>query len=237
MNRRVVFGGLLSVVCLAILWGVWGQRSQLDRLRAEQQQLQAQLAGSDNGSASSGSAEVKDASSGTPPPTLVATPELLRLRNEVTRLTERRQELAGERAENERLRGQLASRSTNGTVGSQLPAGYVRKSEARMVGYSTPDDTLQTLMWAIRNRDLTNVLQAFAPDRATDIRGQAGDTSQSLDEFFSKTWGLVGMRIVKREPDASDGSIAVEVEVVPGESGPRIIFRQTNGQWKIAGPF
>ena len=48
--------------------------------------------------------------------------------------------------------------------GIQLPPGYIRKSEARMVGYSTPDDTLQSFLWAIQNRDLTNVLQALAPD-------------------------------------------------------------------------
>ena len=45
------------------------------------------------------------------------------------------------------------------------------------------------------------------------------------------------MRIVKREQDASDGSIAVEMEVMPGEAGPQITFRQINGQWKIAEQF
>ena len=40
MNRRGLLGGLLAVVCVATLWGVRGQRSQLAGLRAEQQQLQ-----------------------------------------------------------------------------------------------------------------------------------------------------------------------------------------------------
>ena len=44
MNGRVWFSGFLVVVCLATLWGVWGQRSELAGLRAEHQQLQAQLA-------------------------------------------------------------------------------------------------------------------------------------------------------------------------------------------------
>lgn len=42
------------------------------------------------------------------------------------------------------------------------------------------------------------------------------------------------MRVVKREQNASNGSIVLELEVVPGMSGPRITFRQVNGQWKIA---
>ena len=29
MNRRALLGGFLAIVCLATLWGVWGQRSQL----------------------------------------------------------------------------------------------------------------------------------------------------------------------------------------------------------------
>ena len=112
MNRRGLVGGLLVIVCLAILLGVWSQRSQLAGLRAEQQQL---LAARANNTVSPGTAEAADASSGASPPALVATPELLRLRNDVTQLTERRRELAGARAENERLRAQLASRGTNGS--------------------------------------------------------------------------------------------------------------------------
>jgi hypothetical protein len=167
----------------------------------------------------------------------VSTPELLRLRNEVTLLTARQRELAGVRAENERLRAQLASRSTTSPAGIALPPGYVRKSEARMVGYNTPEDTLQSLLWGLQNHDLTNVLQAFAPDRAEKLRAQAGQSRQSIEDFFSQAAGFVGMRVAKREPQASDGTLAVEVEVVPGESGPRITFRRIDGQWRIVGPF
>ena len=85
--------------------------------------------------------------------------------------------------------------------------------------------------------DLTNVLQAFTPEIAEEIRAQAGESPQAIEEFWNKSVGLVGLRIVSREQDASDGSITVQMEVVPGESGPRPILRQVNGQWKIAGHF
>ncbi|MGD0262717.1 MAG: hypothetical protein ABSD29_23370 [Verrucomicrobiota bacterium] len=233
MNRRVFLSGLLVVVCLATLWGVWGQRSQLAGLRAEQQQSLAQLAARADGAASPGTAKVVGASSATPQPPLVATPELLRLRNEVTRLTERRRELASARAENERLRAQLTSRGTNG----QLPPGYVLRREARFVGYNTPDDALQSLLWATRNHDLTNALQAFTPEIAKEYREQAGESSQSIEHFWSESAALVGMGIVGRKQDASDGSIVLEVEVVPGMPRDEVPFRQINGQWKIAGRF
>jgi hypothetical protein len=35
-----------------------------------------------------------------------------------------------------------------------------------MVGYNTPEDTLQSLLWAVQNRDLTNLLQAFTLNAA-----------------------------------------------------------------------
>jgi hypothetical protein len=237
MNRRALLGGFLVVVCLTALWGVWGQRNQLAGLRAEQQQLLAQQAARAEGSASPGTAEATGASSGIPQPALVATPELLRLRNEVTRLTERQRELAGVRAENEALRARLTSRGTNGSGGFELPPGYLRMSEAQFVGYNTPEDTLQSVLWAARSHDLTNILQAFAPEVAEQIRAQAGESAQSIEDFWSKSAGLVGMRIVSRKPEASDGSITVEVEVVPGMPNAEITFRQINGQWKMARHF
>jgi hypothetical protein len=197
--------------------------------------MQAQQAASADGSASTGLADTAGAGS-VAPPTLVVTPELLRLRSEVTRLTERRRELAGERAENERLRAQFATRGTNAAAGIRLPPGYIRRSEARNLGYSTPENTLQTFLWAMHNRDLTNFLQTLAPDVSARFRAQAGESRQPIDEFFNQTAGFVGVRILGRTQQSSDGSMALQVEVVPGVSSPPMIFRQFDGQWKIAGP-
>jgi len=237
MNRRLLLGSLLLIVCLATLCGVWSQQSQLAGLRAEQRQLVAQLAARAGGSASPGTAEATGASSGTPQPTLAVTPELLRLRSEVTRLTERRRDLASARGENERLRAELASRGTNGAAGFRFPPGFVRKSEARMVGYKTPDDTLQSFLWAVRNHDVTNALQAFAPEKAKELRGELGGSSQSIEDVMNNAAGFFGMQIVERDINeqhpSKDGSIVSHVEVVPGLSGPTICFRRINGQWKI----
>ena len=233
MNRRLLLGSLLTVVGLATLCGVWGQRSELAGLRAEQQQLVAHLAARAEGPASPATAEPSAAGATTPPTNLAVTPELLRLRSEVTQLTERRRELAGVRAENERLRAELASRTTNGAAGFRFPTGYVRKSDARMVGYNTPDDTLQSLLWAVRNQDLTNVLQAFAPQKAKALQVEFGQSGQSIEDYFHKTGGFFGVRIVDRSQVVNDGSLLVQVELVPGMPGPQIVFRQINGQWKI----
>jgi hypothetical protein len=234
MNRRVLLSGFLVVMCLMTLWGIWDQRNQLAGMRADQQQLQAQLAAK----ADVPPLPVTAPSTASPQPALVVTPELLRLRNEVTRLTERRRELAGARAENERLHAQLVNRGTNGPGGFQLPPGYVRRTEARMVGYNAPEDTLQSMLWAIQNRDLTNLLQAFTPEMATEISAGIAKSNKSIGDFFRDGAGFVGMSVVGRTEDhTSAGSIYVEVEVFPGMPHQQIRFRQSDGQWKIAGPF
>ncbi|MGO8927397.1 MAG: hypothetical protein ACLQU3_10975 [Limisphaerales bacterium] len=235
MNRRALLSGFLVLVCLTALWGLWRQQCRLAVLRDQQQLLLAQPAPGAVGSESAEMTGPADASSSAPQPALVVTPELLHLRSEVTRLTERRRELAGVRAENEALRARLTSRGTNGAGGSQLPTGYMHRSEARFVGYNTPDDTLQSLLWAVQNHDLTNVLQAFTPEIAARLRAQVGESPESIEDFWQKSVGLIGCRIVSRETDPSDGSITAEVEVVPGQSGPRPTFRQINGQWKMEG--
>ena len=96
-------------------------------------------------------------------------------------------------------------------------------------------------MWAIQNRDLTNVLQAFVSERAEELRARPGDShpiltsvpetldsQQSSEAFFLQAAALVGVRIVRRELDANDGSMTVEVEVVPGDDPtPSFIPRLT----------
>ena len=236
MNRRVLLGSFLALVCLATLWGVWSQRSQVAGLRAERQHLLAQRAARADGAASLARTDAVAAGSGTGAPALAVTPELLRLRSEVTRLSERRRELVVVRAENERLRAQLARRGTNGAGGFQLPPGYLRKTEARPVGYNTPEDTLQSLLWAFRNRDMTNILRAFTPGQAESLRASVCDSRQSMDSFFADSKGIVGLRVLKREQNANDGSIALELEVFPGMPGRPLTFRQINGQWKIDDP-
>jgi len=233
MNRRFLFSSLLVAACLATLWGVWGQRSELAGLRAEHQQLMAQLAAKGDGSASAAATETSGAGSGTALPALAVTPELLRLRSEVTRLAERRRELASVRGENERLRAELAGRSTNGAAGYRFPPDYVRKSEARMVGYNTPEDTLQSLLWAVRNRDLTNVLQAYVPETAQSLQTMLQKSGRSIEDFWSDETLSFGMRFVRQEPNPRTGALLVDGEMAPGLSGPCFFLRQTNGQWKI----
>ena len=222
MNLRLLFTGILTAVCLATLASALIQRQQLAGLRAEQQGLITQL-----GTAQDASSPADRVTTSTTVSNSVTTPslELLKLRSEVTRLTGRRRELAAARGENQHLRVQLAANRTNVSAANALPPGYLRRSEARFVGYNTPADTIQSLLWAVQNRDFTNLLAAFTPETARQM--------QQDKDFFENVSIIPGMHI-KSQQQMPDGSIELEVEIVPGEPLPgRMRFHQINGQWKL----
>lgn len=239
MSVRGRLAGFLVIACVAILWGLSAQRNQLTGLRAEHQQLLVQMAVREGNSASPGTAEAASAGLAIVPASPAPPPELLRLRNEVTRLTERRRELAGVRAENEQLRAQLAARGTNDPGKSQPPPDYVFKSQARFVGYATPEDAVQSMFWAVRNHDMTNLLQACTPEAARKIKGELALSRGLIEEFFRLSADVPGVRVMP--PDypgynSNAGHIWLQLEFVPGLSGTRVPLRQTNGQWKLDWP-
>lgn len=219
--KRALLIGLAGAVCLAALSAAIIQGRQLSNLRAEQQRLAAELAGPE----ASGLPAAPQGQAGGGPGTAPVSPELLRLRGEVTRLSALRLELAPARAENERLRLQLAAAGTNNVPGQALPPGYLRRADARMAGYNTPEDTLQSLLWALHHKDSLRVLQAFAPE--------AKDGNAIADTLLQGSEAFIGMAVVGKD-QLPDGSVMVRVQVAPDAPAMGFRMESIDGQWKIA---
>jgi len=236
MNKRNVITVLAVVLCTGAVWRVTVQRQELVRVRAEQRRLitlsdpASQAPTTQNG----GDFEAQKAAN----PAEAVPPELLQLRAEVQRLTRRLSELSAVSKEAEQLQAQLQNSRTNSAAGVRLPPGYLRKSQAQNVGYNTPEDTMQTFLWALQNRDLTNLTLAFKPETAERI----GLTTQPELGFIGRAnpglrmaSAIPGLRIVSRRQEP-DGAFELEVEFAPGlQSTMRL--EAINGQWKIAGEF
>ena len=226
MKSRSIAIAISVLVCLGTVAGSVVQGRRVNNLRAEQKRLLAQL------DAAYGPSSLSPAESTTHfshEDAYAPSTELLQLRDQVTRLTTRLRELASVTNENERLRAQVAARATNSV---RLPPDYLRRSEARMVGYSTPEATIETFLWAIQHRDFENVLRTFTPESAQRLRTQIHQGSRSVEDFFRDA-SLPGLHIVEQEKQ-EDGSIRLKVQVVPG--GPEsdnIRLRQIAGQWKL----
>lgn len=222
MIRRI-FIGILVATAIATLWAVFAQQRQLENLRAEQQRLQAEIQ-------SPAAAPVQTASTESPRSDSAPSSELLRLRSQVSQLTQRKRELATLPAENDRLRTQVATRSTNVVAGKTLPPGYIRKSQAQNVGYNTPEDTLQSFLWAIQNRDTNGLMQAMMPETVQKI---AEEMDRHPGEMWNGLTNLPGMHVLDRQP-MPDGGIELRVEIMPGEPMPQPMrFHLVNGQWKM----
>lgn len=234
MNLRILINVLLAVACLAEVAGILARHRQYTQLRDKQQQclnsLAALSAGDSTAPAPAASTEVAPTDASVPP-------ELLRLRSEATRLRLRKRELANVTSEAERLRAQLEAKARNpsaaGTAETISSPGFIRKSDARNVGANSPDDTIQTALWAIQNRDTTNLLALFSPEAAEKLQ----KTIDTAPDFFKDVEDLVGMSILGREqlaPDVIDLSLGIQTD--HDEHTEHTRFRLIQGQWRIDDP-
>jgi hypothetical protein len=216
---------LALLVCVGSVSAVLLQRQQLLGLRAQRQaqDYTAPAASADRAKSSESNTDSAEAT----------TAELLQLRSEVTRLNTRKRELDGVAAENDRLRAQLATGQANGSTEGALPAGYIRKAQAQMKGYSSPENTLQTFLWALHHHDTAALLQALTPTQAQQLRSQLEQSSTNpARDIFKQTEPLPGLAIVAQTPQP-DGSVDLQVTVVPDVPPSHFRAELVNGEWKL----
>jgi len=223
MSARKLTFGLLTIICAATLWKVVAQGRQLSELRAEQNRLE-----------SARTTTNAPASDTIAPPTEVPR-ELLQLRAEVARLSQQQRELAGARVENKKLQMQLENRRTNNAAGKGVAGGYIKMSEVRWLGCNTPEDTLQSAFWAIRNRDSEKYLETIRPDVAKELVDSLR-ASRSADEFFKDKQLPPVFRIIGRQENDEEW-VGLQVEIAPDTPVLIIYVRRVGGQWKLESSF
>jgi hypothetical protein len=236
MSPRLLLLCATIFTCLVMLVCIAGQRRELAALRSELQPPPTPDEKVGDSLAAAAETEGQSGSTPAPGPVTSVSSELLRLRSQVTQLMDRKRELTGARGENEQLRAQLAARGTNAPAGQPFPPGYIRKSEAQWAGASTPENTIQSFLWAVRNHDLTNVLQLMTPEAGLKLMQRAGNAPEKFLEDFE---GLPAMRVFNLQA-LPDGSIQAEAETPPGLEVTKIHFeihfRMIEGQWKLDFP-
>jgi hypothetical protein len=240
-QRSIIIVGFVAV-CGAALWGILAQGRQVSELQVEQKRL-------DSPHLATNALTVETIASPTPE----VPRELLQLRAEVARLSQEQTGLAGARAENERLRLQLEERRTNSAA--RNVAGYIRASEAKWLGYNTPEDTLQTIFWAAQNHNLEKFLEGLTPEAAEDLKRMfknSDNPDEAAKKFFEQEGFPPGFRIAGRE-QVADGVVALTVQIAhhagrvvrpnsgeePGvaiDSSESVRFERVAGQWKMDKP-
>jgi hypothetical protein len=224
MNGRTILCAFSGVVALAMACGVVWQHRNLASFRSSQESRLRQLASDDfnpaQGLTSTHGQRI-------PPASKQVTSDLLQLRAEVTSLARRRRELESVRVENESLRAKIAARQNSPTAAAGPASGYLRKSQARQVGYGTPEDTLQTVLWAVNNHDTNGLMEAFAPEIAQKMQQQRNAN------MFEGAEAVARLHILSRQ-ELPDGTIQLKVEIDPALPPEDMKFVQIGGKWKIA---
>jgi hypothetical protein len=134
--------------------------------------------------------------------------------------------------EHTRLLAQMASGTNNG--GIALPPGYIRKTHAKFVGCNSPEDTLQSFLWAVQNRDVATLRQLMTPSMAQQMgvpsKGESGES------YFNTMSQLPGLAVVNRR-SLPEGSVELEVQIAPGGPTAGFTFHLVDGQWKLGNEF
>jgi hypothetical protein len=232
MNRKPIILSSLIAISLALLCCAFVQHARLQELRDQQKrQHETQPAPADNAPAVA-----------QPEPPRVVSPELLKLRNQVSQLTRQRDELAGAGRENERLKAQVASRATNGPASS----GYIRKAEAKFSGYDTPEHTLESFLWAVQKRDFEAWLDTMAPELSEPLRKAQQQPGFAAEQFFEGAGAIPGFAVISSAPfarppartfsvAAAEGDqLSVVIQIGPNLPTQEMILRLIGGQWKLA---
>ena len=169
--------------------------------------------------------------------------ELIRLRGEVTRLRQQVRDLAGVRAEHQRLRTRLGLPPETTNTVSPTPSGatgtgtappssarYLRRQDAQFAGFATPEATLQSLLWAIEHRDTNALFSAFAEeDTGRWLRQALG--SDEAEKAWEQLRLMPGLRLLSAEPAGDE--LVIQAEFLPGEPAESIGLVRQGNEWKI----
>jgi hypothetical protein len=163
--------------------------------------------------------------------------ELLRLRAEVARLRQETKELAGLREQNHQL---LAVRGTNASIHG-LPivldqSGYWPKESWSFAGYTSPESTLQTMLWFAKNGDVTNLLACGTADYRKNeeddlVRNGLAHVTEELNREIAK---LNSCRLLDKQVFSNDQiQLTLWMDGDHAETN-RINFVRIGNEWKAA---
>jgi hypothetical protein len=162
-----------------------------------------------------------------------ATRDLPALRNRVRQLRNTATELEKVVASCEQLQAQLQAPVPRSI--SEMP-GFVARESWRRAGFATPQATLETLFWVMREgsfEDLKTCMPPAAQQRMSrDMEsrgpGQENEPMQSLRKLVAGVKGYRVVEINEQEPDR----VVASIQVAAGGDVMKITVRRYGQEWK-----
>jgi hypothetical protein len=167
-----------------------------------------------------------------------ASPELLRLRNEVRQLRTLAPEADRLRAENLRLAA-LPAPASSGPKFSELE-GYVAKENWSESGLATPEAAVQTFFRAVRDLDLPRLVSCLSQRgglamgiRTNATNGQLHPDSQEALRFL----GLINGFRIEEKDESRPGQVTLGIRAASGGQLLRLKLGRVGTEWKIDGDY
>jgi len=172
--------------------------------------------------------------------------ELLKLRAEVTQLRTQTNQMGVLAEANEKLKTSLRQARTPAQAAGNrkklnpedaLPQDIHPKDSWAYRGYSTPDATIESTLWAMMNGDKDTILKAFAPDMLTNMMKHL-DGKEFAEEV--KKMNMAEFRVLDRQQLSPDEMVLTIYTARQDENGNNVnnsqeqtVFQRINGEWKV----
>ncbi|MBI4657523.1 MAG: hypothetical protein HY735_01530 [Verrucomicrobia bacterium] len=229
ITLRRLFFGLAAVAVVGILIA---QRSTLSRLRRQPSQLTPESSEAKPALRSQRAMGISEVEFQEMERLRRDNEDLHKLRNEVAQLRKQKVELESARGENQRLRLAKASREQLDHL-SGLP-GYVPNGAWADAGFSSPEATVRTFFWALREGKFERMLDCMAPA----VREQAGGgltqpTEKERQEVGGAMRQVPGYRIAEKKALTEDEVILELQAPLFGDRTVKMPMKRFGAEWKL----
>ncbi|MDA1274170.1 MAG: hypothetical protein O2960_08970 [Verrucomicrobia bacterium] len=233
-SPNIWFGALLLAAAAGT--GFYWQR--VSSLRRENQALELQLQGAGKLSAEGLSINEMRAENAEVHRLKTETRDLHKLRNEVRQLREQTKDLDGLRAENERLTVAVAKLEESPSATSAAPRPSYTLEQLQNSGQATPEATLVTMFWAMKQGDPATAARCWSSDEAgkffnlgtpDDFSRQSKNMANGFGELR-----IAGERIISAEEVLLGVQMLSKGYEIPEEFS--MPFRRIGGEWKLSPP-
>jgi hypothetical protein len=161
--------------------------------------------------------------------------ELLRLRNEVTKLREEQAEIQRQRAANQHVAEELKSGKFTPRRLADME-GAVPREQWSFAGFATPEAAVQNFFAAIATADPEQIMRCMSPKDAESLRRQMAKdpegTRKDFDREFGKLGNVSGFRITGTRILGED-KMEVLVQVVAGGQSMPLPLRRVDNEWRL----
>jgi hypothetical protein len=240
-SRKVHYAA--SFVATAAVAVLLFQVTTAARLRREQARLVTGAEPMDSAATASGSAEDVEAlrqAAREAEQLRAANRDLHKLRNEVAQLRQQRGELDRAKTENQQLKRAQDARQERRALAKSMASqpGFVPQETWTDAGMASPEATLQTYFWCLREGKFDRLVQCLSPaEQQHSGKAIAGNQAEQ-QQITQLMKAMSGYRIAEKtnlSPDEIVFHIQAPIftERANGKDGEKLRVKRINDEWKI----